>query len=447
VATDVCFRPEPRFDARAGDDPAATTLIENGEHRAMKARIVPVRQLTAEDEEAWRVLAERAIEPNPLFEPDCIIPAARHQEFGDEIDVVFAEEDGRIFGCLPVREVNRWRQFPYPFVTNTVRRMMYCGTPLVDRERGEDALAAIFETLRERRGLTSGRVLVVQEIAEGGPVDQILSDGARQARLPFYRYESWERPVVRRRSQADYRSIHGGKFLRNLGRLRRNLGTSLGAEVLHIDRSDDPAAVQELIRLEGAGYKARTGVAMTTVPGEPEYFTEMADRFRAAGRLHLHSLEVNGRVCAMQLNVRAGDGLFLLKLVYDEGLAKFRPGLQLHLDVIDDFHDETDADWLDTCTYEGNETLLRMYPDRKRFCSYFVPLGRNPVDRAAARTFMAVRPLHKRLYETIDARRSGATAVAVAPSADDQTTQPAAPGGEPVPAAVEPEQEPASIPT
>ncbi len=98
----------------------------------------------------------------------------------------------------------------------------------------------------------------------------------------------------------------------------------------------------------------------------------------------------------MQLNMQGREGLFLLKLVYDEELAKFRPGLQLHLDVIDDFHHRTDADWLDTCTYKDNETLLRMYPDRKRFCSYFVPLGRNPVDRTAARAFMVVRPLHKR---------------------------------------------------
>ncbi|HEY1732975.1 MAG TPA: GNAT family N-acetyltransferase, partial [Acidimicrobiales bacterium] len=168
-----------------------------------------------------------------------------------------------------------------------------------------------------------------------------------------------------------------------------------------------PTAVAELIRLEGAGYKAQTGVAMTTVPGEPAYFTEMADRFRAAGRLHVHALEVHGRVCAMQLNIEAREGVFLLKLVYDEELSKFRPGLQLHLDVIDDFHHRAGADWLDTCTYKDNETLLRMYPDRKRFCSYFVPLGRNPVDRAAARAFMAVRPLHKRLYEAIDARRNG----------------------------------------
>ena len=51
-----------------------------------------------------------------------------------------------------------------------------------------------------------------------------------------------------------------------------------------------------------------------------------------------------------------------------------------------------------------------MYPDRKRFCSYFVALGRNPVDRTAARAFIAVRPLHKRAYEAIEARRNGRSA-------------------------------------
>ena len=89
-----------------------------------------------------------------------------------------------------------------------------------------------------------------------------------------------------------------------------------------------------------------------------------------------------------------------------------------------------------------------MYPDRKRFCSYFVPLGRNPVDRTAARAFMAVRPLHKRLYEAIEARRNGRstddaatkTADGGAKTADDAAPKISngstpKPSGDPAPAA------------
>ena len=60
----------------------------------MKGRVISVRSISAADEAAWRALADRAIEPNPLYEPDCLIPAARHQTFGAEIGLAIAEETG-----------------------------------------------------------------------------------------------------------------------------------------------------------------------------------------------------------------------------------------------------------------------------------------------------------------------------------------------------------------
>ena len=43
-----------------------------------------------------------------------------------------------------------------------------------------------------------------------------------------------------------------------------------------VDRTGDPAAVERYLRLEESGYKARAGIAMTTVAGEPEFFAEYA---------------------------------------------------------------------------------------------------------------------------------------------------------------------------
>lgn len=372
----------------------------------MEARRARAREVGAEVEAAWRDLAWRAADPNPLYEPDCVVPAAVHQAFGDEIEILLAGEDGVLHGCMPVRRVRRWRRFPYPFVTTEVRRMVYCGTPLLDPDRGAEAVEAMLRLLRQDRGLADGRVLVLQEVAEGGVVDAMVGEGARRAGLRLYRHESWERPYLRRRPEATYSSaIHSKKDLKNMARLRRRLEAAVGGPVALVDRSDDPAAVDELVRLEDAGYKARIGVAMTTVPGEAAYFRAMCDRFREAGRLRVYTLEGNGVVCAVVLFVRARDGLMMLKVGYDERFARSSPGLQLHLDVIDHVHHETDAQWLDVCTYPGNQTLLRMYPDRTRFSSFMVPLGRNPADTLAVRAFMGLRPLHKRLHDALDARR------------------------------------------
>lgn len=363
----------------------------------MEGRIIPVRQLTATDEKAWRDLANRASEPNPLFEPECLVPAADHQTFGDEIDVAVAEEGGRFFALIPLRRVRRWSGLPYPWVLTKVRRMIYCGTPLIDPARGEEGMTALLELLIRRRGLKNGRVLVLQELAKGGAADQALEHAAAACDKTLNHYETWERPYLKRRPHATYSSGHTKRDLSNLARLRRKLNALLGAETQFMDRSADPSAVEEIIRLEAAGYKLKTGVAMTTVPGEPEYFRAMCDRFRDQGRLCVYTLQADDVVCAIMLFLRSTDGLFMLKVGYDEQFARSSPGLLLHLDLIEYFHAWSDLEWIDVCTYKDNETLLRMYPDRKTFTSILMPLSGNPVDRLAIRTFLAGGPLHTRL--------------------------------------------------
>jgi hypothetical protein len=56
------------------------------------------------------------------MEPDCLLPAARHQTFGGELEIAFADEGDCFYGCLPLRSVRRYLRFLYPFVTTQVRR-------------------------------------------------------------------------------------------------------------------------------------------------------------------------------------------------------------------------------------------------------------------------------------------------------------------------------------
>lgn len=372
----------------------------------MRGRIVRVRDINPVEERAWRALAARAVEPNPLYEPDCVIPAAEHQQFGDKIELAFAEEAGRFYACFPIRLVRRWRRFPYPFVLTQVRRMIYCGTPLIDPERGDEAIAAILTALGHRRGALSGRALVFQELAEGGLVDEAITKAAKTTGFPLFRGESWQRGIVCRRADSDYEKLQNSQFRSVLRRRRRRLAEELGAEAQLVDRSADLVAIDRYIEMEAAGYKGATQVALASVPGEPAYFREMCLRFAKEGRLRLLTLEGGGITLAMEVFLLGGEGVFAIKASYDEQFARYAPGVQLQLSAMRFLHETTDAQWIDTCTTPEYEILLRLYPDRKQFNSFFVPLGRNPVDRLAVRTFMWLRPIHKRMYELLQARWS-----------------------------------------
>jgi CelD/BcsL family acetyltransferase involved in cellulose biosynthesis len=372
----------------------------------MNGRIAPVRTLSPADEAAWTALAARAAEPNPLYEPNCLVPAARHQTFGDEIHVVFAEEDGRIYGCMPVRQLRRWRSFPYPFVVTQVRRMIYCGTPLVDPERSDEAVAAMLDTLRADRRPTRGRVLVIQELTQDGPADAAVAAAVAARHLPIYRYESWERGVVNRRDDGNYEAQQSRRDRKELARCRRRLTDLLGTEPRLVDRSADPAVIDEFIALEAAGYKSDADVAVATVPGESAYLREMCARFAADGRLRAFCLEAGGQTLAMQLVLTAGVGRFAIKISYDERFAKYAPGVLLHFAVMDACFGADDAEWIDTCSSPRFEVLLRIYPDRRRITSYFVPLSQNPIDRLAVKAFMALQPLHQKLHDQLSRRQA-----------------------------------------
>ncbi len=145
---------------------------------------------------------------------------------------------------------------------------------------------------------------------------------------------------------------------------------------------------------------------MATVDGEADYFREMCARFAADGRLRVFCLEAGGQTLAMQILVTGGDGVFGMKISYDEQFAKYSPGVLLHFDSMKACHETTDGQWIDTCSSPQFEVLMRIYPDRRRITSYFVPLGRNPVDRLAVKAFMTLRPLHKKLHDRRGAAHS-----------------------------------------
>ena len=214
-------------------------------------------------------------------------------------------------------------------------------------------------------------------------------------------FESFERGFLKRDNPSAYQRAHSTRTLRNIQRKMRNLGKELGETVEVVDRADDPDAIDDYIALEASGYKAETGVAMATVPGESEYFRSMCQGFAAEGRLHLLSLTDSRNTPAMIAWVRGGDTIFQFKWSFDERFAKYSPGLILHTEALRYFHEKTDAEFLDTCTWGENEMINRLYPDRRAIASYFIVLGPNLLDRVVMKSFVALRPLHRRVHELL----------------------------------------------
>lgn len=355
----------------------------------MRSSVRAVSTLGPADLDAWRDLAARAVQSNPLFEPECLAPAARHVDGGRDIAVAVAEEDGTWYACVPVRPARSWRAVRRPVLTTAVRRMTYDATPLVDADRPAEALAAVLRGLRAH-ARAGGPGLVVLDWHDDGPALTALEEAGRAAGVVHRRYHAWERPMVHLGGELDLSTMHSGKFRYNVRRMRRRLAEAEGSPVRMTDRRDAPEAVDLLLALEAGGYKGTTGVAIDANPGERQWFSAMCHEFRRQGRLRLYTLDVGPRAVAAELLLLGQRGLFLLKTVYDEAYAEYSPGIQLHLDVVGHEHDAGEVSWIDTCTYEGNDTLLRLYPDRRAVASVVVATG-GLLDRSYLRAVAAAR--------------------------------------------------------
>jgi len=200
--------------------------------------------------------------------------------------LVIAEDKGRFSGCFPVLRVAKgeqpsssWSGVRRPVFTTQVRRLRYDGTPLVRELHGVETAATLLTTLVEQRGVETAGILVLEAVDADGPVAEYFKSAAEALKLPFYAYRTWTRPIARRPDSETSTSPRIGAYQKNAAKWRRQLSDELDGAVTVVDRSADVSAIDQLIELEAAGYKARSGVAMVDHRGESDWFREMCTQF------------------------------------------------------------------------------------------------------------------------------------------------------------------------
>ena len=332
----------------------------------MNVRTITPADISEDDLARWRDLAARAASPNPMSEPECVLPAAKHLQNGLKITILVVEEDGTFHACFPLQTVRRWRSIPRAAWSTRIRRMTWDATPLVDADHGPKAIHAVLAELTARSSSGGPGLLVLEWLNERGPIGEMAREAARELGLPCRTYTTWDQPFMSRQTGTETESMHSKKTLANRARKLRGLSREIGGESRVIDRGSEPDGPADYVALEASGYKAAGGVAMTTRPGESEWFLDMAARFAAEGRFHVLTLEVGDTTVAMECLIRSGSKLSMVKWSYDERYIKYSPGAALHYATHDWFQNETDASTLDICTFENNQFALGEYPERRK---------------------------------------------------------------------------------
>lgn len=332
----------------------------------MDIRLLPIDELDEPQVGRWRELARRAVEPNPFFEPEFLLPAAEAAG-ASRPHLVVAEEGAAWVGCLPVAQA-RWRR-ALP-VWRTWRGMYgYLGTPLVADDRAE-AATALLEGLS---GAAGGRALLLDWLTGDGPSAQAIT-GAGTSRHELRETRRFQRALLVRRDDGDYLGHMKSHHLREARRLARRLGDEVG-ELSIADRAGSEAAVDSFLEIELKGWKGRSETAMASKEADTRFFREVCARFAAQGRLQLLELRAGSRTIAMKCNLIADVGSFAFKIAFDDECARFSPGIQLELANIDEFH-ASGLEWMDSCADQDNAMINRLWTGRRELESLlFVRAG------------------------------------------------------------------------
>jgi CelD/BcsL family acetyltransferase involved in cellulose biosynthesis len=327
------------------------------------AELLELDQLGEPELAAWRRLADRALEPNPYFDPDFVLPTAAALEA--EVSLLVAAEGGEWSACLPVMRQRGWRGVPAVGLVAWRNQYCFLGSPLV----APGSPAASLEQLLARGLEEAPGFLGLDLLVADGPAWEALSMaigavGARPVEL-----RRFERAFL---DAADERKTNlSRKHERNMTRLLKRLGDELGAPLSVDDRAGDEAAYDDFLRLESAGWKGEGGTALAS-SGHSELFREISRGFAARGELQLLDLNSAGRTVAMICVLTAGDTGFTFKIAIDEEWRRFGPGTQIMLAQIEGLG-ESRVRRLDSCAEPGHEMAERAWAGRRELAIMALP--------------------------------------------------------------------------
>ena len=135
----------------------------------------------------------------------------------------------------------------------------------------------------------------------------------------------------------DYWAGRGKNLRSNLKKQRTKLaadGVTLRLQV-STDAAEMADAVRDFGRLESAGWKAQAGTAVHLDNAQGRFYARMLAAFAARGAASVYRYWFGEQLVAMDLCIRQGDCIVVLKTTYDESVPKtFSPALLMREEAV-----------------------------------------------------------------------------------------------------------------
>jgi CelD/BcsL family acetyltransferase involved in cellulose biosynthesis len=314
---------------------------------------------------AWRALAARALEPNVFYEPAFALPAAR--VFGP-VSAGLVWSRAALVGLFPGRITRRCGLSVLAGWTHPYGPL---GTPLIDRDEPEAAIAAFIDHARAP-GFPG---LMLLPLLPDGPFASALAAVLASRHMRSKEFGHHRRAMLAPGAARERYVQHaiGPKKRKELRRQRNRLAD--GGEVM-LDSAMQPraiaAALADFLILEARGWKGRAGTAALS-DADLSAFVERAVAGLAADRkARVHRLRVGEQTVAAAVTLRSGATAWTWKIAYDEEFARASPGVQVMMELTEALLADTSLIRVDSCATADHPMIDHLWRERLSLADHLI---------------------------------------------------------------------------
>jgi CelD/BcsL family acetyltransferase involved in cellulose biosynthesis len=323
----------------------------------------------------WHALALAAVQPNPFYESWYLLPSLRALDADNRVELLVLEHGGALLGLMPICRPTRYYGHPIPHLRNWVHDNCFCGQPLVAPGMEAAFWRALLAWCDATPGM--GLFLHLRQMPGHGPLhDALKAELARQHRAAATVLAEERALLATDLSAEDYLlAAIGAKKRKELRRQHRRLGEE---GVLAVERTRSAEGLAQwtasFLDLETRGWKGRAGSALADHPANALLFADALVGAAGHNRLERLSLTVDGRPIAMLATFITAPGAYSFKTAFDEGYARFSPGVLLQCENLALAGDPAIA-WIDSCAAPDHAMIDHVWRERRQIACHSIAIG------------------------------------------------------------------------
>lgn len=305
----------------------------------------------------WAELSQRAVEPNPYYEPDHLIALCRYIRAEERHWLVLIRDRGtnQLEGLFPVTVKGLKDGFPGGVTEISFDSLVGQTVPLIGGQDPSAVWASFLDFVAAHEELPS--IVHLREFYPESARGIALAEAVTNGMAAYQAESGFLRAVAAKGLSHDaYTARWSRKKARNLRSRTRKL-SELGDIDLEIVEAGDlrfNKTLDEILALEVAGWKGRAGTALASNEQTKKFAHSAYGSTNNLPAIHLATLRLNGSLIAGDINLVSQRRAYFIKSAYDETYAKYGPGVILYDYSLQEMLDHDRYDRLDSCADAGH---------------------------------------------------------------------------------------------